>query len=147
MNAICRCTLVVGLWFAPAVSTCEIATAQERFESGDLSGFTRSPTEHIINEMYEPIRTRRVEGVVGLGHGGDSIAIPDVLFEVRGPGASPVVRGVKTDKMGRFYLKHIVPGTYRFKATLHGFQSVIGTIVVIRRGSTAPIRIELRVGV
>jgi hypothetical protein len=37
--------------------------AQDRFESGDLKGFTRSPTEHIIIELEER-HVQRVEGIV-----------------------------------------------------------------------------------
>ncbi len=121
------------------------AEAQVRFVSGDMKGFTRSPTEHIINELDEVIQVQRVEGIVVLA--GEAEPIADVLFEIRGPGLSQSVKGVKTDQTGHFRLKHVASGSYRFKATLNGFQSVVGTIVVGKKGRSQPIRIQLRFGV
>lgn len=137
-----------SLWIACFLPIHAEATAnlQERFESGELRGFTRSPTEHVINELDKVIQVQRIKGVViFVEHNAEPIS--GVLFEVRGPGASPVVRGVKTDTAGCFKLKHIVPGRYKFKATLNGFQSVIGTIEVSKAGKSDPILIELHVGV
>ena len=45
-------------------------------------------------------------------------------------------------------MSHVPGGTYRFKATLSGFQSVVGTITVSKRAvKTYEIKIEMPVGV
>lgn len=123
-----------------------VGLAQERFQEGDLQGFTRSPTEHIINSFEGSFSTRAVSGVVVLQ--GVLEPISDVLFEVRGPGKNMMVHGAKTDRLGRFKLKRLPAGDYTFKVTLNGFQSVVGKLTVLKRSKTnVPIRIELAVGV
>lgn len=105
------------------------AAGQQRFESGELKGFTRSSTEHIINELEEPFVVRSVEGQI-LDPAG--YPMPGALFEIRGPESSERIRAAKTGKGGRFRIGSAPEGTYRFKATFSGFQSVIGTVIVKR---------------
>ncbi len=62
------------------LSLSAFCTAQERFESGWLKGFTKSPTEHIINELDQPFTVRSVKGVV-LDQGG--FQMPGVLLELQ----------------------------------------------------------------
>jgi hypothetical protein len=53
-----------------------------------------------------------------------------------------------TDKHGHFRISRVAKGTYRFKATLAGFQSVIGTIVVSKsKGVSREIAIHLSLAV
>src|SRR5215469_5219033 len=49
---------------ALAMTLAALCPAQERFETGWLKGFTKSPTEHIINEPEKPFTVRAVRGVV-----------------------------------------------------------------------------------
>ena len=127
----------------------------DRFDSGEFRGFAKSSPEHIINEMDAPFHVRRIEGTVVCVAFGASVPVPvndprdcgpmpNALFEIRGPGTSMVVRGVKTDKAGRFKLKHVAPGIYRFKATFNAYQSVVGTVVIDKKGSSEPIRIGVQ---
>jgi uncharacterized surface anchored protein len=58
-------------------------------------------------------------------------SLPGVDFKIRD--ASGRVRGAKTDKTGRFKISGTAAGTYSFKATKDGFQSVTGKIVVARK--------------
>ena len=59
------------------------AFAQERFQTGELQGFTKSPTEHVINRSEKPIIARRAVGVVVSKT--DSQPLSNAVFEVRGP--------------------------------------------------------------
>jgi hypothetical protein len=54
----------------------------------------------------------------------------------------------KTDEQGRFAIGHVAVGTYRFKTTLNGFQSVMGVITVSQQATKQDeIKIEMPVGV
>ena len=52
-----------------------------------------------------------------------------------------------TDKTGRFGIKDVQPGDYKFKVTKDGFQSVVGQISVKPGIKAKPIQIELLYGV
>lgn len=120
---------------------------------GRFTGFCISSTEHLIVEVPEPIVVRSVKGTVVNQEGADperfpSYPLPEVLFEIRGPGKSERVRGATTDKKGRFRIKDVAEGEYAFKATLNAFQSVVGTIRVTRRAPRdATISIRMKFGV
>jgi hypothetical protein len=55
-----------------------------------------------------------------------------VLIEIRGPGQEETIRSARSDRHGRFKIRGVPDGTYMFKATLDGFSSKIGTIIVSR---------------
>jgi len=66
-------------------------------------------------------------------------ALPNVLFEIRGPDATTRITQATTDAQGRFRIRNVKAGSYKFKTTLNGFKSVFGTIVVSKKapkGST-----------
>ena len=129
--------------FAAVALTC---FGQERFSSGELKGFVKSGTEHIIVHVEEPFVVSAVAGVIASKT--DSRPLANVIFEVRGPGNKETVRAAKTDHQGRFKIKRLLPGRYVFKATLDGFQSVVGMIVVSKTANqSTDIRIELPIGV
>jgi Carboxypeptidase regulatory-like domain len=124
-----------------------LAAAQEgKFGEGKLAGFTKSPTEHVINQIDEPFMVRSVNGLIAFDNGNQE-PLPRVLFEIRGPGAEKQIRQATTDRRGKFQVGHAPNGTYQFKATLNGFQSVVGTIVVTNKATkTKTINISMRVG-
>ena len=129
-------TLLIPLVFAVALQ----AKAQNT-----IGDFTRSPNEHIINEISQPFVVRSIVGMITIQRGGP---LAGVLFEIQGPGTDRRVRRRKTDENGRFKIGHVLPGTYRFKATLMSFQSEMGTILVSKNAArTSEIKIEMLVGV
>ncbi len=103
---------------------------QERFTAGDLKGFTKSPTEHIIEKLEATPVMRIVEGTVG----SKSLDKPleGVLIEIRGPGATETLRSAVSDRRGRFRFRPLPDGEYKMKATLNGFRSVVGAVSVRR---------------
>jgi len=112
-----------------------------------LGDFTRSPTEHIINQIDDPFVVRSVRGSIVL-NGGYEDALADVLFEIQGPGNDKKIRKGKTDKLGLFRIGNVPSGEYRFKTTLNGYRSEMGAITVSRKAPKKNIiRIALRVGV
>jgi hypothetical protein len=120
--------------------------AQDRFQDGEFKGFTRSPTEHVIIRMDEPIVVPSVRGTVVIK--GKNDALKEVVFEIRGPGNSERIIATRTDGGGRFNIPHVPEGTYIFKATKDGFQSVVGTLIVSKKADRQKnIKIEMPIGV
>jgi hypothetical protein len=110
------------------------ARGQDRYDSGELQGFTKSPTEGIIKKLDEPFVVRSVSGTV-IRSVGDESPLENALVELRGPGESKSIRAIKTDDKGRFHLGQLSPGKYVFKATSLGFQSVVGVVIVSPKAS------------
>jgi hypothetical protein len=136
-----RLLSVIGLFFA-----CAPFVSAQDSSFPDISDFTKSPTEHIINEVYEPFQVKSVGGTITFF--GSDDGVPEVLFEIERPGTQRRIRRGLTDKRGHFKISHVTQGRYRFKATLNAYQSVIGTIIVSRHASkSAAITIQMRVGV
>jgi len=129
--------------FAALVITC---FGQERFSSGEFKGFVKSGTEHIIVRVEKPFVVRTLTGTIVSKH--DSRPLANVTFEVRGPDNQETIKAANTDHQGHFRIKRLLLGRYVFKATLDGFQSVVGIIVVSKTADqTSSIRIELPLGV
>lgn len=127
------------------------ALSQERFGrdefSGELRGFAKSGTEHIIDRWPEVITVAAVNGQIRAATNDEPLA--NVLFEIRGPGDSERVVGTKSNRDGAFRLK-VRSGEYVFKVTLNGFQSVVGRLRVVPRGKAegmGTIRITMNLGV
>ncbi len=120
------------------------STAQDRTAIGD---FTRSPDESIIVQLEQPFVGRSVKGFISRDQG-DQRPLQGLLFEIEGPGDDKTIRSATTDEHGRFKIGRVASGTYRFKTTLDGFQSVMGTITVSKNAAKqAEIKIEVPVGV
>ncbi len=119
------------------------AVAQERFESGEFKGFTKYSAFTIV-ELRDPIVVRQAKGIVLLE--GSNQPIPNVLVEVRD--ADGKIIAAKTDSRGQFKFRTLAEGTYMFKTTLNGFQSVVGTIVLEKSAKKSElIKIEMPLGV
>ena len=135
------CTLFVSVFFD--------AQAQERFRAGELKGFTKLPTEHIIERLKEITTMRKVEGFVGSKE--LDRPLEGVLIEIRGPGQSEKFSTTKSDHRGHFRFGRTPNGVYTVKLTLNGFRSVVGTVSVQRSlkvgKMSEPFRIEMLPGV
>jgi hypothetical protein len=120
--------------------------AQERFQSGEFKGFTKSPSEHIISRLDEPITIYSVRGRTIFR--GKNDPLNGVVFEIRGPGDSERIRATKSNHDGSFSIARVPEGTYSFKATKDGFQSVVGTLIVSKKANRqTTIEIALPIGV
>jgi hypothetical protein len=116
--------------------------AQERFAAGWLKGFTKSPTEHIIDEPEKRFTVRAVRGVVLDPSGAE---MEGVVVEIRDEAGR--IRGTKTNGKGIFRLR-VPKGRYKFKLTMNGFRSVVGDMVVSNKANkTDQMKIVMRVGV
>ena len=134
-----RCALFVTVFFS--------AVGQERFRSGELKGFTKSPTEHIIERLEKIPTLQKVEGFVGSKE--LDRPLEGVLIEIRGP--DETLKVARSNRQGRFRFARMSDGAYTIKLTLKGFRSVVGTIAVQRslKSSEAgePFRIYMLPGV
>lgn len=133
------------MWFACAFLLCASSVWAQNSSFPDLSDFTQSPTENFIDQVYEPFHVRSVTGAITIAR--SEQAIPKVLFEIEGPGSQRTIRHGVSDNRGVLKISHVPQGTYRFKATLNGISSVIGTIVVSRNGArSSKITIKMSLG-
>lgn len=94
-----------------------------------INSFTESPSEHIIVELDRPFIVRSVEGTIA-SQGGDWPEDTRVLVELRSAGGAGRLIQARADSRGLFKMPDVEPGEYCFKATVDGWQSVIGVIVV-----------------
>ncbi|HET6176186.1 MAG TPA: carboxypeptidase-like regulatory domain-containing protein [Candidatus Sulfotelmatobacter sp.] len=102
-----------------------------------------SPTEHIIDEPDKPFTVRAVEGVVLDPSGAE---MEGVVVETR-DGAGQI-RGTKTNRKGTFKLGGVPEGTYKFKVTMNGFQSVVGDVMISNKANkTDKMKIVMKLGV
>jgi hypothetical protein len=135
-----RCTLGTAVLTVTLAAFCP---AQERFETGWLQGFTKSPTEHMIDEPDKPFTLHAVRGVVLDPNGAE---MDGVVVEIRDEAGR--IRGTKTNRKGTFKLSEVPKGTYKFKVTMNGFQSVVGNIVVSKKANKSDqMKIVMKVGV
>jgi len=122
-----------------------VVLGQSLFGDGEFKGFTRSPTEHIINSYKRVVTARTFEGSVVDPSGAP---IQGAIVEVRGPGAITRVRGTETDRRGQFRVGRLSAGAYAFKSTHDGFQSVVGQLKIdSSKERKVPTKITLQVGV
>jgi carboxypeptidase family protein len=128
---------------AVAVLLVTLCSAQERFESGWLKGFTKSPNEHVIVHLQKPFVVPAAKGIVLDTHG---TAMGGVLVEIEDSAGR--MKPAKTDSKGRFMLHGLHNGHFRFKVTMNGFQSVVGEIIISKNAPGADvIRVVMRLGV
>ena len=116
-----RILCLVCVWALPLLP-------QVRFEGGEMKGFTKSPTEHIIEPLGEQAPLRVIEGVVV----SKSLPkpMPGVLVEIRGPDPREDIKSVVSDRNGHFRFKGLSKGEYSIKVTYGGFRSVFGRVAV-----------------
>jgi len=112
-----------------------------------IEGFTSSSDEHIIDEITKLIIVRAVKGKITNEQGGWPTKWP-ILFEIRRTeGASETIK-VYADNEGKFSIPDVAAGSYCFKATVDGWQSVIGIIKVDKKANPRnSIQIVLKIGV
>ena len=128
-----------------ALLMCLVLAAARQEKAQDIVDFTRSPNEHMINEINHPFVVTSVAGTITLQRGGP---LSGVLFEIKGHGDDRRTRRGTTEENGSFKIGRLPQGTYRFKAAFTGFQSVMGTIIAIKKVAKAhEIRIDVHVGV
>jgi hypothetical protein len=120
----------------------QITAWPAKYNLDDYADFTKPPGEYSIKEVKEPIAVGSVKGTVKLWHNPKEPMDPlaNVLVEIEGNDKK--IRSCKTDGKGRFSISHVPSGTYKFKATLDGFQSVIG-VIIVARGTTKKDEIQL----
>jgi len=122
--------------------------AQEPFgaENERLRGFTKSPTEHIINERRGVISVRVAQGRIT--EAASKTGVPGAVVEVRQADRDGKVQNATSDEHGRFRLRKLSEGEYIFKVTRDGFQSVFGRLRVSKHApSEARFDIELKQGI
>ncbi|MGH9745900.1 MAG: carboxypeptidase-like regulatory domain-containing protein [Candidatus Acidiferrales bacterium] len=114
------------------------ASFYSQMDAGRFKGFAKSHPQEILNEVRQTFVVRDIRGEI---RDGDGNPRPGVIFQIRLQSSSRI-QGTKTDQSGRFRIKGTPEGTYDFKTTLDGFQSLVGKIQVSKVASPKP-RINL----
>jgi hypothetical protein len=97
----------------------------------------------LIDEPDKPFTLRAVRGVVLDASGAE---MDGVVVEIRDEAGR--IRGTKTNSKGTFKLSGVSKGTYKFKVTMNGFQSVVGNIIISKKANkTDQMKIAMKVGV
>src|ERR1700730_10844434 len=120
-----RFAVACGLLLLMANSCIGQGQCQERFKSGQYKGLL-SCTAFQYVELEKPLTVREAKGVVTIPNTHEGI--PNVIVEFRDSAGQ--ILATKTDSHGRFRIKHLGEGTYKFKTTLSGFPSVMGTVIL-----------------
>jgi hypothetical protein len=122
-------------------------SAQHGTGQGDGRGFYEVSHRAFIIQLEQPFVVRSVKGFIRRKQG-DHEPLSNVLIEIQGPGNDSTIKRTTTNEHGRFRIGRVAEGTYKFKTTLNGFQSVMGTITVSKKAMRHDeIKIEVPVGV
>jgi hypothetical protein len=123
------------IWLLVALAIATTPGVAQKYSIADFADFTKSPTEHVLNVVEQPSTVRSVRGLIKFKNGSLE-PLANVVFEIQGPGTDKRLRRATTDKHGRFKIGRAPLGTYKFKATLNGYQSSVGTIIVSKDADT-----------
>ena len=108
-----------------------------------LSDFSKTETEHVIEEITETFFVSNFRGAIAPRQGQwprDHVVILEIRnLEERGTKA----RRVPVNENGTFSQPDVAQGTYCFKASAIGWSSVMGTIQVTREAGTDSL-VEIR---
>lgn len=119
-----------------------------RYLNCGLEGFTLANPEHIVNEIKEPFVVSEIKGRIINEAGGGWPRDYPVLFEIRGMKKHVKIYKTHADENGNFVMKNIPEGRYCFKATIGGWQSVMGIIIVNKKADPkSNLVFEMRLGV
>jgi hypothetical protein len=116
--------------------------AQEHFPDGEFKGFTKGPNERAVSRRDEAFNVSSVHGAILAKEHHNPLK--SALLEIRGPNNSDQILAATADEAGQFKIAHVPEGIYAFKATMSGYTSVVGTVIVSKRADRhATIEIEM----
>ena len=131
-------TARIPLTFGIFLLLAGVGIGQEKAESDICEEFLKNSVAGAV--ILQPFIVREVKGVVLVPYCDDPL--PNVLIELRDSGGK--IRATKTDSRGQFKFRNVPEGTYKFKATLNGFPTVVGTFVLQKHAKKSEaIRIEM----
>jgi hypothetical protein len=105
---------------------------QQLIRHCDLNDFTPAE-EHIIDEIKQPFIVRTISGQI-LDEIGEGEWVEDwPLFEIRAIGKAKKILSTHADRVGAFVIASVPEGQYCFKATMRGWNSVMGVIIVSKK--------------
>lgn len=131
----------------PSVKKTTSFISQSPISYCGLESFTKSESEHIIREINRPFEVCEIKGQIK-NEAGDWPEGTRVLFELCKRGKNSKIEKVHSDKKGLFRIKHVENGIYCFKATVNGWQSVLGIIILSKEADPkSEISFEMLLGI
>lgn len=127
-----NCLLLFICFYLTFCSLKQNPTPKE-IQDCDFDKFTKSKTEHIINEIKTPFIVKTVIGKIESTGGAWPKSI-NILVELYNPKNG--ITSIHSDDQGFFEAKNVKTGTYCFKATINGWQSVIGIIIISNKADS-----------
>jgi len=132
---------------ADSTNTVSNSSSQSPIRECGLEGFTLAIDEHIIDQIEQPIIVRRIGGKITNDQSGWPKKLT-ILLEIRDARKDVKVHKVYADENGNFIMKNIPEGRYCFKATVMGWQSLMGIIIVDKKADPkSEIVIKMQLGV
>jgi len=120
---------------------------QSQMAECGIDGFTPAVDEHIIDEVERPFVVRNIHGKILNATGYGWTKDVRVLFEIREIGRT-LIKKTYADENGDFSMEDIPDGRYCLKASVSGWQSVMGVIIVSKKADPkSKIVFEMRLGV
>ncbi len=131
--------LVAVVWLVIQFMGCSIGpgnpeTAAVR-SNCSLEGFTLTEAENRIIEIEDAFVVRKIRGWI-LNYNDIEKKWPvrfRVLFELRQSEGNMEIMRTIADENGYFEIPNVPEGRYCFKATLYGWETIIGTIIVDKK--------------
>jgi hypothetical protein len=112
-----------------------------------LERFTQSEDEHIINQIQQPFRVRKIKGRI-TSETGDWPEGIQILISIRSIDRYSKVIKSFADKNGFFEIENLKKGKYCFKVTVNGWQSVVGTVIFTKDvDPNYEINVQMQLGV
>ncbi len=114
---------------------CSIGPEKPVRSDCSLIGFTMTEVENRIIEIEDAFVVRKIRGWI-LNHNDIEKKWPvrfRVLFELRQSEGNMEIMRTITDENGYFEIPNVPEGRYCFKATLYGWKSIVGTIIVDKK--------------
>lgn len=106
---------------------------QQRYSTGaseEIRGFTINADR--IRLLEEKYIVTAIRGKITFDDE-NGPPMEEALFEIRGPGDSQKIRSALTDDNGKFEIKNVPEGTYRFVVGKVGYTAYGGEIVLFKQ--------------
>lgn len=109
--------------------------------------FTSRIAVAVVIVLLPAIASAQTSGITGTVKDPSGAVLPGVSIEISSPALIEKTRSTITDEIGRYRIVKLPPGTYTMTFTLPGFNTVKREGIELTSDFTAPVNVEMTVGV